>query len=750
MDPIAVGNHLVLEPLIPPLWAVAVALALAVVVVAGARRWPLAGRQWATLLVLRLLVVAGLGFLMLRPSVRWQGRRPVRATVAVLIDATRSMGLRDADGPGGEAVTRIEAVRHAFLSSVTPYRRLAERAVIDPFAFGTHTRPIGHFAPKSEDKRTDLADALRFVAARKKRRRPVLTAAVILDSDGRANRSQGLAAAAARGLAERGAAVHAVAVGSPVPTDRVRDVAVRDLRTPKRVFVGNRIEVRAVLATFGMKGRTVETVLTLNEKQVARRRLTPDANRTAEELVFTPAADEAGLAHLALAVAPIDGELVTTNNRATAAVRVEEGGIRILYLDGRLRPEAKYIARTLGEAREMDLERRVLVGAEAGAAAPSPADLDGFDVVVLGDLPASSLPPATIARMVQRAREGRLSVLTLGGLASYGAGGWAATPLAGILPVAIRPGDGHIKGPVRFKPTAAGAKHVVFNVDAPAGRPVDFELLPPLSGASAVASVRPTARLLAASEKGQPLLAVRELGRSRMASLTVDTTWQWVLAPAKTGGARAHRRFWRGLLLWLAGRDGRPEADLWIMTDRTRYMIADPDRPPTVEVTVGATGEETPRVCLTGPATVGVTMSRSDDSPPGPGPARWRGTATLSVAGEYTAVAETAGDKAKPAEAKPAEAKRAEAKLVAEEQDFETADVPADYANLKRIATAGGGTFRTVDRLGHLLAELAAGLEPRYEICERQFPLGTGRIFLILVIGLLACEWFLRRRWGLA
>ena len=740
MDPIAVTDHLVLEPLIPPMWATAVALALAAVVVAGARRWPLAGGRWAALLVLRMLVVVGLVFLMLRPSVRWQGRRMERAGVAVLLDATRSMGLRDALGPGGEAVTRIEAVRHAFASAGKPYGELADRAVIRPYAFGTHTRPIDHFAPKSEDGRTDLADALGSVAGPKRGPGPFSASAVILVSDGRANRSQGLATGRARRLAERGVTVHTVAVGSETPTDRVRDVAVRDLRAPQRVFVGNRIEVRAVLATLGMNGRSVEAVLTTGGKEADRRRVTPAANRTAQELVFAPTADATGLLRVAVAVAPVDGELVATNNRAETTVRVEEGGIRILYLDGRLHPEGKYIARALGEAKEMELERRILVGTTAGAAAPAPADLDGFDVVVLGDLPASSLSRETVARIVVRAREGRLSVLTLGGLAAYGAGGWAATPLAEILPVAIRADDGQVEGPIRFKRTAVGAKHFIFDSDALSGGDVDFDALPPLSGASAVGPPRPTARLLAESEKGHPLLAVRDLGRSRVASLTVDTTWQWVLARPGTGGARVHRRLWRHLVLWLAGRDGRPRADLWVVTDRSRYVVADPDRPPMVEVTVGAKGNEAPRVRLTGPATVAVPMRRRGDLASESAVSEWCGTAPLSVPGVYTAVAEAAGD----------EPKRARTPLVVEEQDFEMAEVLADHANLKRIAEAGGGTFRTVDRLGDLLAELAAGLEPRYEAAERRLPLGAGRIFLAAVIALLAAEWFLRRRWGMA
>jgi len=225
-----------------------------------------------------------------------------------------------------------------------------------------------------------------------------------------------------------------------------------------------------------------------------------------------------------------------------------------------------------------------------------------------------------------------------------------------------------------------------------------------------------------------------------VASVAVDTTWQWVLARPETGGARAHRRFWRHLVLWLAGRDGRPRADLWVVTDRTRYVMADPDRPPTVEVTVGAKGNEAPRVRLVGPATVAVPMRRRGDPSSGSARSEWRGTAPLSVPGVYTAVAEWAGDAPK----------RARTQLVVEEQDFEMADVLADHANLKRIAEAGGGTFRTVNRLGDLLTELAASLEPQYEAAERRLSLGAGRIFFAAVIALLAAEWFLRRRWGMA
>jgi uncharacterized membrane protein len=812
-DEIRIGGHVVLHPVMAPVWAGLVAAALVTVMALAAWRWPapVTRTRRAVLAVLRAMVVATVAMLLLRPEVRWVGREPVTGEVAFLVDGSRSMAIRDCPSPAGlpstlaesargdsggpprhspvgdtPTISRGDAVRYAFLMAGKPYGDLAAKCIINPYAFGTSTRPIGHFAPESADPRTDFAEALGAMMARVARGTPPFSdtpaplLAVVVISDGRATRARGSAEEAVRLLAARGTEVHAVTVGSDKPTHRVVDVAVRDLRAPERVFVGNRPQVRAVVATLGMAKRPVTAVLKVNGREAARQTISPESDQTAQEAVYTPALDEPGAAQITVEVAPVEGELIATNNRVETTVRVEPGGIRVLYLEGRLHPEGKYIARALGEAKEIELDRRLIVGgvarppsagnavhasAQPGAAVPqatsvarppsagnevtavggcdtlTPGDLDAFNVVIVGDLPASVVPPATVARMAERVRGGNLGLLALGGLSAYGAGGWGETPLADVLPFAIAAGDGQVGGPIRFKPTAAGRQHFLFSVDGADGRQMDFDALPPLSGASGVGPVRPTARVLAASADGKVLLAVREHARGRVAGLTVDTTWQWVLAPGReaagkyaTEGADLHRRFWRQLILWLAGRDGRPQSDFWVATDRLRYSIVDLERPPAAEVTVHAPGAAAPRARLEGPLAGEVKVE-----PAGPG--EWRGRAVLAKPGKYTVVAEAQIGGA---------AKRAETSVSVEEPDLEFAEILADHDNLRRLARAGGGTLREVAGLPDLLADLAARLPPQHRDVERRLPLAEGRIFLGIVIGLLAAEWVLRRRWGLA
>ncbi|HUU31471.1 MAG TPA: hypothetical protein VMY69_05160, partial [Phycisphaerae bacterium] len=89
----------------------------------------------------------------------------------------------------------------------------------------------------------------------------------------------------------------------------------------------------------------------------------------------------------------------------------------------------------------------------------------------------------------------------------------------------------------------------------------------------------------------------------------------------------------------------------------------------------------------------------------------------------------------------------AQTEFVVFEQDLEMTTLLADHDALRRIAEAGGGTFRTVDDLANLLKELAQTDLQVFEPVERRRPLASGRVFLALVIALLSADWLLRRRW---
>ncbi|MGB2781983.1 MAG: hypothetical protein WBD63_10945, partial [Phycisphaerae bacterium] len=111
--------HLAVRPVLAlPLSIVLAAAFAALLAWTLWRRLP--ARRRRTLLALRIAAAAAILMLLFRPEMVWQGRRSVRGQVAFLLDASRSMTIRDAaqrESPARESLSRADAVHHAFLAA---------------------------------------------------------------------------------------------------------------------------------------------------------------------------------------------------------------------------------------------------------------------------------------------------------------------------------------------------------------------------------------------------------------------------------------------------------------------------------------------------------------------------------------------------------------------------------------------------------------------------------------------------------
>jgi hypothetical protein len=82
--------------------------------------------------------------------------------------------------------------------------------------------------------------------------------------------------------------------------------------------------------------------------------------------------------------------------------------------------------------------------------------------------------------------------------------------------------------------------------------------------------VAPGVKVLAGSEKGEPILVTGEFGNGRVLAFAGDTTYQWWLS----GDQQIHKQFWRQAVLWLLRRDAIDEGFL-MKLDRRRLSIDD-------------------------------------------------------------------------------------------------------------------------------------------------------------------------------
>ncbi len=147
----------------------------------------------------------------------------------------------------------------------------------------------------------------------------------------------------------------------------------------------------------------------------------------------------------------------------------------------------------------------------------------------------------------------------LGGESSFGAGGWARTKIADILPTEIRPDDGMTKegDGLKLMLTEAGQKSWLLQLGATEAETIRlWDKLPPFSYVNQLGRPKVKAQVLARTTGGDPLLVAQTVGKGRVLACAGET-WMW--ARASEEARSIHRKFWERALAWTGSGSISPE-----------------------------------------------------------------------------------------------------------------------------------------------------------------------------------------------
>jgi len=270
--------------------------------------------------------------------------------------------------------------------------------------------------------RTDLAAAIRLAeglfpagAARH----------VILVSDGQENR--GDLEGTARRAAAAGLRVHAVAVAGEARPD-VRVSALRPSQAQSTE--GATIDLTATVE--GSMSGTARLRLFENGLQVDEREVALSAGQT-QDVVFSRSPETRNSYTYRAVIDGLPGDAIPENNEALALVDVR-GKPLLLYVEGEIE-EARYLTGAM-EAMGVRLHVR-----SPESMPSSLRELNGYDAVILSDVPARAVGDDWMAMV--REYVGRLGggLVMIGGRNSFGVGGYYRTPIEELLPVKLQAPD---------------------------------------------------------------------------------------------------------------------------------------------------------------------------------------------------------------------------------------------------------------------------------------------------------------------
>jgi hypothetical protein len=721
-------------------------------------------RHW--LIALRLFAASVLLLAAFRPTLLRTDTRPADAALVVAVDTSRSMTLPDGDGS-----TRWMAQSEAWKKLVEGLSGLDGSLVIRLLAYDASARKLASATADALDAESpagELTDLSAAAVASIQAAEGQPIAGVVLMGDG--TQTAPLKGTGAQRVVETlnsiGVPLWTVPIGPPGGASASRDVAVDSLEESYQLFAGNEFEIQFQVLARGLAGEDIPVRLSWIDiagktTEVASRNVAPSKSSEVTALSVSVLAPDPGTYRLKVEAETQEGELITTNNLQIAFVEVREGGGRILYLEGTQRQEQTFVRRSLRRFPDLDLTYRWI---PKDTSATWPIDLNDsfrpgkFDIYVIGDLDASALGDAQLRELADTVSAGA-GLVMLGGYQTFGAGGYASSPLAEVIPVRMdasrrRSMDAgsedsadQLAGPL---PLRLARNHPITDLGTE-DPSLAWTQLPPLLGAYRLIGpkIAPGVEVLLQSPDEEPLLVVGEYGRGRTAALAVDSTWRWWRA----GQKETHHRFWWQLMLWLLAREDTGGDKIVIEMDARRFAVDDPpefrasvqslsesnqDAELIAEV-IDESGEVTP-IAVT-------TESRSDESLQELTTAI-RGRLPKLDAGFYRLLV------------RPRESTDS---LQAEEKAFQVIDESRELAQpmadpvylrqLAELTADHGGAAFTPDEIDGLIETIKQRRRQAEAPIVEKFRLGdgplSGWLLFVLFAGALSTEWFLRRQWGL-
>jgi hypothetical protein len=481
------------------------------------------------LTLLRVAAAAALLVLLFEPTLRTERTERHRSSVAVLVDRSDSMALRDRwTDPAARRtlgrwasvhdltlLPRNEWVRRALLEEPA-LRRLRRGHDVRLYAFAGERRPTTVTAvsrPSSlASDSTRMGDAIsstldEFAG------QPL--AGIIVLSDGGSNRGEDPVAAAARS-AEQRVPIFTVGIGDPTPP---RDLAVASVLVDDVVRKGDEVPVVVGLKHSGLvtpesspahrwPARRVSTRVTLRED--GRELGTQSVTLTAagqQEIQFRYRPARPGAHTLQVSAAPLPGEITLLNNMRQTRVRVIEKRLRILYLESSPRWEYRYLKNAILRDPSIKLACLLLDSEPSGGGEGNlkisgfPSDrkaLFEYDIVILGDVARSSLSDNQLRLLREFVEDRGGSLLVIAG-ESHMPWEYRGTPLEALLPAGIPAERGNRSSdePFQLQLTEAGLRHSMMQLeDDPQANEQRWAMLPGSFWRAEVTRVKPGASVL--------------------------------------------------------------------------------------------------------------------------------------------------------------------------------------------------------------------------------------------------------------
>ena len=684
---------------------------------------PIVSKSTRVILILLRSIALFLVLLVLfKTIVHLQFRKTQKPVLALAIDRSASLSLSDPHG------SREKLLQKSLKDPL--YEDLKKNFELRYFSFAntlSNLEPDKLDSLQASGDVTNITENLKRIKTRLGRE-PLN--GILLFSDGSYNKGGN----PARFAGEIGVPVHSIGIGSDEP---VTDLALIDVETEPFSYVGEKTQVQITVRSTGFEPITVPVQLRSSGRILAVQNVDLAAGPSEKTIAleFTP--DKPGQMKMDFVIPSRENEQTNANNARTGYIDILKSKLPISLFAGRLSPDISFMRRYLSTSDRYDVQ--VFIENPNGSYDNTPAGsrLEETDIFIFYNYPTNRTRSSLLQNIHASVEKRQSSILAVigndTGLQKLGS-------FSANLPLKIN--GRHIQTQrVLADLSPAGFHHPITNL---AGQATDRQSvwtdLPPVFASYRAAEPWPDASVLvtARPERGQsenqfPLIVVRSQN-GKSAAILAEDLWRWDLMMRGSGyDEQVFQRVFNNMIRWL--ETGRSQRLVRVQTEKNIYNYGDD-----IRFDIQVFNENLEPVEN---ADVSVSLSNKSGKKAYKASSKEIGRYELNVRpdqpGDYRAVVE--------ARLQSAVIGSDTTQFSVGEYSAELTAIRAEKEVLKALSNATGGHYVSADSVFRL-ANILHG-EPQQQHITLEKELWNSRVILLLIVLLLAAEWYLRKRKGM-
>ncbi len=694
------------------------------------------------LVVLRALTFTVLAFIFLRPVLNISTVLPQESYMAVVIDNSESMKIKD-DGQvsrGEQLLKQFEATKF--------FDRLRDKFKVRIYRFDRDAERIEKPDRLNfEGKRTRLESATDLL---NQELGTVPLSGVVLITDGSDNASKQWTESLSR-LESRKIPFYTVGVGSENIT---HDAEIVKVTAPRETLKESTAVVDVSYRSHGFAGRKATLYVRENGVLLKSEEVTlPADGQISEKTIDLPVKNEGTRLFSFSLQAPDDR--IPENNTLDSLVEIKNDHPQILYIEGEPRWEFKFLRRAIQDdpnIRLVTLLRssqnkfyRQGIDKEEMLAEGFPKkreELFQYKGLIFGSIESTFFTQDQLKNVVDFVSTRGGGYLMMGGRNSFAGGKYQNSPIADILPVQMATEDRiPIIGRLKLAITDYGRTHPLMKLSPDASANTkQWSDLPPLNDFNKTLDAKVGGIVLARGQSDQRgnvdpiLLAYQRYGRGRTMAFTSGSSWRWQMEMDHED--QTYELFWKQILRWLVNTSPDP---VMITSDKDTYLPGESVRLSSEISNKSFERMNNAKVIakVTNPA--GITESVAMDWN-GAQEGTYQSELNVTEPGIYHVDVEAA---------------QGSENLGTNRTAFQVQDRPVEYYDallntrlLQSVATATGGRYYPLSRIGDVPDD-AVYVEGETSFVEQKELWDVPFLFMLLCMTL-AGEWFWRKKRGLA